>query len=224
MAAPFRRAHVVEIIKMNTPHQIQQLGTSVPSHVSHLWMVNGLRLQSAFQAPSQNPKVLYEGLSFTYSHRNLHTKGQLALLSPAGDNLGFVLPKDTTTDWNGAGFEPPIPWLLDHLLHLLSHVNHCYWPTFWRLIWYWTPGIDYLSQFEPRFHPLVGPLWSPRWWHSQVRRRSVNWPEMQRVYYPFGSQQVLLLPLTTVHSDTHNVRHLSKHSAHAEVKQISRRR
>lgn len=34
---------------------------------------------------------------------------------------GSVLPKGTTTDWDGAGSEPPTPQLLDHLPYQLSH-------------------------------------------------------------------------------------------------------
>lgn len=78
-----------------------------------------LHLCSTFLAASQYPRKLYKGLSFTQS---LKHKWVAVTMQGAANwvNLGLrVLPKYTTKDKEGAGFEPPTLWLIDNPLDLL---------------------------------------------------------------------------------------------------------
>lgn len=76
-----------------------------------------------FPAPSCYPKALSNFLSCTYSltHQGV-AAAMYGAASPVGSNSGLsVLPKDTTAEWYGVGFEPLSFRSLGNLLFRLSY-------------------------------------------------------------------------------------------------------
>lgn len=76
-----------------------------------------IALCSTFTLPHRASKASH---SPVYSHVNIPIGA-----ARARDNtiLGLnVLPKDTKTDWEEAGFNPTTLWLLDNLLYILKHI------------------------------------------------------------------------------------------------------
>lgn len=119
---------------------------------------------NALLAPFWHPKS-FTRASHSFIHSFIHAAMQ-GTAQHIGSNLGWsVLPKDTTTDWEGVGFEPPTLRSLGKLLYLLSFT------TSWLIykFWYFSPHNGSASV------KLHLPLWSEqRKFADDLRAKNVE--------------------------------------------------
>lgn len=124
-----------------------------------------------FLAPLRYPKALYNCLSLRHSHTDGWLLPCKVLACPVGINSGLcILPKGTTMDCKGAGFEPHSHCPVYDTSNIVEKLVDI--PLKWRLVCIKQPFVVWnLRSFSSSSLPVPGILSLPlflRFWSSQV--------------------------------------------------------